>query len=163
LKALWRANFLALEGAAALAATVVLIILSECVIGPERLDSYLEAERFTVFPQLAALSGALLGLVITAGALVLDRMADGRLSLIQRSRHGDDLWQIFRAAMRALGFSTVLGIIALVPTGCTTIDRWIAYAWLLAGFLSVVRIARVIWVVGFLLAIISRQGNEGGA
>jgi hypothetical protein len=159
----WEAEFLRNEAVAALLVATGLIVLSEVVLGPARLDRYLDANRFTVFSQLAALLGALLGLVIAAGALVLDRVAEGRLRLVSESRHGPKLWRTFKSAMVWLGWGTLLAVAVLVPTNCATADRVVIYAWLVAALLVVVRLARTIWIVGLLMDLVDSQARATGS
>lgn len=154
----WEADFLARERLAVLVITGCVIVLSEAVLGPERLNAYLDEHRFAVFPQLAALFGALLGLVLAASALVIDRIAEGRLDLVLRSEHAPKLWDTFGSAMASLGAATLISIVVLIPTSSAVVDRIIVYLWTLASLLVVARLARTIWIVGLLMNVVGKQG-----
>lgn len=158
----WEADFLRYERWAAFVLAVILVLLSELILGPEHLDGYLDKNRFSVFPAFATLFGALLGLVIAAAAVVLDRIAEGRLPLVQRSRHAPKLSQTFTSAMVWLGLATLLSTLVLIPT-TATIDRICAYLWALSALMVVVRLTRTIWIVGYLMRIVSQQQPPSGA
>jgi hypothetical protein len=153
----WAESFLFYELLACWLCTAALVVLSETILGPRDLNSYLDAHRYNVFTALSAVFGALLGLVIAASALVLDRLAEGRLHLVQQSRHVHALPAIFKSAMVALAAATLFSIILLVPTGSAMVDRVLAYVWLLFVLLVAVRLARVIWLVGELMEIVAVQ------
>lgn len=153
----WEEHFLAREAKLCYLAAGALIVVSEAILGPSALDWYLDANRFTVFPAMVAADSALLGLVIAATALVLDRLAEGRLALVQQSRHIGALAGIFKSAMAWLGAATLASIIALVPLASNVADRVVAYVWALCTMLVLARLARVIWATGYLMDIVSRQ------
>lgn len=156
----WESRFLARERAACVLVAVAFVVVSEVFLGPERLDHFLSETRFTVFPQLAALLGALLGLVIAAGAIVLDRVAEGRLAVVSESRHGRDLWATLRSAMWSLGLSTLLASLAVVPLGNSVADRVVVYLWVFSALLVTARLARTVWIVGWLMDIVAAQEAE---
>ncbi len=156
----WEPNFLRNELWACWVLTAVLVVLSEVVLGADQLDDYLDSNRFTVFPAMVGVEGALLGLVIAASALVLDRLAEGRLALVQQSRHVGALSGIFKSAMVALGGATVAAALVLTPTTSAAVDRAIVYVWTLLTLLAIARLSRVIWIVGHMLDIVARQKTE---
>ncbi|MFI5037538.1 MAG: hypothetical protein ACHP93_03585 [Solirubrobacterales bacterium] len=139
---------------------VALAVLSEVVLGPRHLDVYLQANRYTVFGSLVAVCGALLGLVIAASALVLDRLAEGRLHLVQQSRHIHAVPAVFKSAMVVLGAATLVAILVLIPTGSAVADRILVYVWSLCALLVVARLARVIWLVGEMMRIVAAQESS---
>jgi hypothetical protein len=153
----WAAHFLACELVLCWLGTAFLIALSEVLLGPRHLNAYLGANRYTAFAAMVGVYGVLLGLVIAAGALVLDRLAEGRLRLVQQSRHIHALPAIFRSAMASLGIATVLSAIALIPTRSAVANRVVVYAWVLFTLLVIARLARVIWIVGKLMDIVATQ------
>lgn len=153
----WEEHFLAYEARLCLLATAALVLLSECILGPSVLDRYLTANRFTVFPAMVGADSALLGLVIAATALVLDRLAEGRLALVQQSRHIGTLSGVFKSAMAWLGLAAIASVIALVPLASNTANRVVAYLWAMCTLLIIARVARVIWVTGELMDIVSKQ------
>jgi hypothetical protein len=156
----WEPSFLRNELWVCWGLTAALGVLSEVILGAGRLDDYLDQYRFTVFPAMLGVEGALLGLVIAASALVLDRLAEGRLALVQQSRHAGTLAGIFKSAMVTLGVATVAGAAALVPTTSALGDRVVVYIWALLTLLSIARLARVIWIVGYMLDIVARQKTD---
>jgi hypothetical protein len=153
----WEVRFLAHEAGLCCLTTGLLVAVSEVIVGPGTLDRYLVANRFTVFPAVVGADSALLGLVIAATALVLDRLAEGRLALVQQSRHIADLPRIFKSAMAWLGAATLASVVALVPLASNVADRGVAYVWTLSTLLVAARLARVIWATGLLMDIVSRQ------
>lgn len=156
----WESRFLVRERTACVLVAVGFVVISEVILGPERLDHFLSETRFAVFPQLAALLGALLGLVIAAGAIVLDRVAEGRLAVVGESRHGRDLWSTLRSAMWSLGLSTLLAMLAVVPLGCSLADRVVVYLWIFSALLVTARLARTVWIIGWLMDIVAAQEAE---
>jgi hypothetical protein len=152
----WEADFLRFEAGTAFVLALVLVLVSELFLGPEHLDDYLDKHRFDVFPALATLFGALLGLVIAAAAVVLDRIAEGRLPLVQKSRHAPKLSQTFVSAMVWLGLATLVSTLVLIPTSAM-IDRIAVYLWAFCALMVVARLIRTIWIVGYLMRIVSQQ------
>ena len=153
----WEPRFFEYERWASGVGLAALVIGSEVVIGPRHLDSYLDANRYVVFGAIAGVCGALLGLVIAASALVLDRLAEGRLDLVKQSRHARTLPAVFTSAMASLGGATIFAIVVLVPTGSGVADRVLVYAWAWFGLLVIARLSRVIWIVGLLMSIVVAQ------
>src|SRR3954468_22302456 len=129
MKQRWKADFLFYEGWSCVVAAAALVVVSECVIGPEGLNTYLDANRFLVFGPLATVLGALLGLVLTAAALLLDRIVEGKLAVVQKSVHATKLARTFKAAMWALGAATLLAVLLLVPMSSAVVDRILVYLW----------------------------------
>jgi hypothetical protein len=157
----WSESFLFYELLVSWLGTAALVVLSEAILGPHHLDAYLDANRYSVFTALTAVFGTLLGLVIAASALVLDRLTEGRLQLVRQSRHVHALPAIFKSAMVALAAATLFSIFLLVPMGSATVDRVLVYLWLLFALLVAARLARVIWLVGELMEIVAVQDVAG--
>ena len=160
LAARWEEHFLKFEARLCVLATVALVVVSELLIGPAALDRYLHANRFTVFPAMVGADSALLGLVIAATALVLDRLAEGRLALVQSTPAIASLSGVFKTAMAWLAAATLASVVALVPLESQTANRVVAYVWLLCTLLVAARLARVIWVTGLLMDVVSRQESS---
>jgi hypothetical protein len=80
--------------------------------------------------------------------------------LVQQSRHIGTLSGVFKSAMAWLGLATLASVIALVPLGSDLADRIVAYLWAMCTLLLVARLARVIWVTGLLMDIVSKQESS---
>jgi hypothetical protein len=62
--------------------------------------------------------------------------------------------------MAWLGAATLASVAALVPLQNNIGDRVIAYLWAMCTLLVMARLARVIWVTGLLVDIVSKQESS---
>lgn len=111
-----------------------------------------------VLTAAAGVFGALLGFGITTLAIVLGYAGDDRLKRIREQEdHWRLLWVTLFAGTKALAVATVLGLFGPVffPTSNTIVDSIFLYAFAFACLFSILRTARIIWILRYVTEIIA--------
>jgi len=155
LLAWWRSHFIAVELGLCAIAGAAFVGWAQYLDGAAAIDGLLAGNRGPVYGTLASIFGSLLGFTITAASIVLGFSSSPRLRIIRNSRHYSTLWKVFGATIRALGFATVVSLAALIVDRDSNPNHWILYAVVFAILLSCVRIARAIWVLENIIALIT--------
>lgn len=161
----WRVHFLLAESGLSLALVAVFILWSEYWGGKKIIDATLDGNRSAVYAALASILGSLLGFVITAVSIVLGFSASEKLTVVRESRHYPTLWQVYIAAIRALAFSTIVCIVALVMDRDKQIIHWVMYLAAFACILAAARVARCVWILENIIKLVSQPSkrNSGKA
>jgi hypothetical protein len=155
----WRRHYLAYEGVLCIAGALAVIVYSEHCGGSRHLDAYLGEHGGELYAASSGVYGALLGFIITATAVILDKIE--QLRLVRESRHYPTLWSTLLASMRALGAACVAAILGLVVTHPGLGERVVFFAWTLFSLLAVVRVARCIWIFGWIVSIVGSAPSGG--
>jgi hypothetical protein len=157
----WQRRYVAYESGLCLIATALTIAWSEACGGAPELTSYLIDHQDGLFTASAGLYGTLLGFIIAAAAVILDKVE--QLRLVRESAHYRDLWDTLLAAMRALGLACMVSVVGLLVTHPGLVQRIVFFGWTLLSLLSVARVARCVWVLGRIVTILSavRAGSRG--
>ena len=104
-----------------------------------------------------ALFGSLLGFSITAVSIVLGYANSEKLEIVRMSNHYMDLWNTFKSAIAVLAFATTTTLIGLIFDRNGAPINNILYINVFASILSFFRIARCIWVLNYIIAIVTKQ------
>jgi hypothetical protein len=150
----WRKHFLLVELLIAIALTAMLIIWSVSWGGHQVLLNLVKGNRATIYGALASLFGSLLGFSITAMSIILGFTSSDRLAILRSSSHYKDLWAVFTSAIRFLGITTVLALIGLVFDREAVQRPYIFIACVGLSGLCVLRMARCLWVLERIVAIL---------
>lgn len=150
----WRQRFLLVELLIAIALTAMLIIWSARWGGHQVLLNLVKGNRATIYGALASLFGSLLGFSITAMSIILGFTTSGRLALLRSSSHYKDLWAVFTSAIRFLGITTVLALIGLIFDREAVQRPYIFIACVGLSALCILRMARCLWVLERIVAIL---------
>lgn len=157
----WRRKFLIVELGAVVVGTLVLIAWAECFQGMLEIDRVLSGNRSALYGTLASIFGSLLGFAITAASIVLGFSSSVRLRVVRESRHFPTLWKVFGAAIRALGLATVVSLVGLVVDRDEAPVYFIIYLLVFSFLLSCVRIARTVWVLENIIALMTGPVRSG--
>jgi len=160
LPAWWRAHFIPVEFGVSAVVTAAFIGWAEWLDGASVIDSLLMGNRGPVYGTLATIFGTLLGFTITAASIVLGFSSSPRLRIVRESTHYATLWRVFGSTIRALALATVVGLIALIVDRDSAPRHWILYVVVFGFVLSSVRIARAIWVLENVIALITRPSGK---
>lgn len=152
LRRAWAANFLAFELALGILLTAALAAWSEVLGGADKLECFLYDHGETLYVVLAPIDAAMLGFILAAAAIVVTAAPADRMTLLRESKHYDELWAAFRSAMRFLGLATVASIAGLVVTS-GTLSRVVFIATAGLTIFAVLRVARCIWAVNWVVRI----------
>jgi hypothetical protein len=156
IKSFWEANFLSMELILATVATLVFVAWSELVDNRVFLSQIFADNRQVLYGALTALFGSMLGFIITATSIVLGYANNERLEIVRQSKHYSTLWDVFKSAIRVLAFSTIISLIGLVLDKDLSPINFILYINIFAAILAFLRIARCIWVLENIIAIVTK-------
>jgi hypothetical protein len=136
------------------------VLWSEHWGGSRDLDAHLGDHRGELVAASAGVFGALLGLIITATAVILDKIDP--LRLVRESRHYPQLWETLLASVRALGLACVAAIVALLVTRAGLGERVVFFAWVMLSLLSVARVARCVWIFQHVVTLAAGPPSTNG-
>jgi hypothetical protein len=157
IKRWWERKFLVFEFLTAVGLFLGFTIWSVLINKGVAINNILSGNRQTLYGTLAALFGSLLGFTITAVSIVLGFAASEKLEIVKKSKHYMDLWDIFKSAIKALGFATIFALLGLVFDKDITPVDYFLYINFFTAILSVFRIARCIWVLENIIVIVTKQ------
>lgn len=152
LKKRWNKSFIRYERNLSIIVAIGGAIYLERVVGADQVQLFLEEQRMLVFPVMSTLFGALLGLVIAAATIAVERLSSGALPVVVESGRSPDLGRVFNSALVALGLATLASLVLVIPAN-EGADRFLLYLWIWVVLLAAARVARVVWVVSQILKI----------
>lgn len=157
----WRRHFLVVEGMIAVVLTVAFGVWYWRFGGAASVAALLSGNRSALYGTTASISGSLLGFVITATSIVLGFSASDRLAVIRESDQYPVLWRTFSATIRALAFATIMSLLCLLLDRDTAPFSILVIPLILAVLLSLLRIARTIWVLEHIILLVTRPPPKG--
>ncbi len=157
IKTFWEANFLRLEFLLAGFISLCFSLWSEFVNHGNFVAQIFSESREVMYGTLAALFGSLLGFAITAVSIILGYAANEKLDIVRKSAHYATLWHTFNSAIRILAVSTVIALVGLVVDKDKNPINIILYTNLFFVLLSFFRIARCVWILDYVVAIVSKK------
>jgi hypothetical protein len=155
----YRVHFLWAELGLSLALAILFALWSERWGGKSIIDTTLDGNRSAVYAALASIFGSLLGFVITAVSIVLGFSASEKLTVVRESKHYPTLWRVYIAAIRVLAFATIICVVALVLDRDKQIVHWVMYLAAFGCILATARVARCVWVLENIIALVSRPSQ----
>lgn len=160
----WKKHFMIVELILSIALTVLFAIWYLYLGGEPIICSFLSGNRSSIYGTAASIFGSLLGFSITAISIVIGFSASNRLKIIRESKHFKTMWIVFSSSIWALSLATITSFLALIFDR----DAHPVFLLLLASFfgavLSLFRLARAIWVLEKVIAVItmpSKQSDNG--
>ena len=153
----WRRHFLAVELGIALAVTALLLIWWRYGSGAPILKEVVRGNRGQVYGTFAWIFGSLLGFAITALSVVLGFSSSDRLAVLKNSAYYKQLWEVFTSAIRVLGITTTLWLLALFLDRETHPRPFVLVLCLAVTFLATLRLARCVWVLERIVEIITSK------
>jgi hypothetical protein len=159
LRKLWEANFLFLELILAGLLSLIFSAWSELINNGQLISSIFFETREVMYGALVALFGSMLGFSITAVSIVLGYATNDKLEIVRKSKHYPQLWKVFKAAIKVLALATVASLVGLIFDKDALPINFILYLNLFLLLLSVFRVARAIWVLENIIAIVTKIRN----
>lgn len=156
LKARWEANFLLFELFLAGALFIAFVGWSELINNRQMLGSITVDSREALYGTFASLFGSLLGFSITAVSIVLGYATNDKLAIVRQSKRYNDLWNVFKSAIRVLAFATVVALLGLVFDKDIQPSYFFLYLNIFSAILSSFRIARCVWVLENIILIVTK-------
>lgn len=147
MKKSYRSHFLGWELVFSLLLTVVIIFLVHKYLGVNVLQNKLTEVRDELYGTLAALSGALLGFVITGLSVLLTTGTNKQMNTLKKSKHYKTVFEIFFSTSKYLGLLLVFSLISLIfdKDSAPVIELTVITLWAL--IIVSFRILRCLWVL----------------
>ena len=152
--------FLLLEFVLAVVACSAFVVWAVCFDGAARVEEVLQGNRADVYGTLASICGSLFGFTITAVSVVMATSGSPRLQVVRASKHYGDMWQIFLSSIRCLGAATIILIVGLLVDRDEAPRMWVFYMALFTISVVMVRLARVVWVLGRVIQLVNSPSRS---
>jgi hypothetical protein len=153
----WAANFIKMDMYLSIVISVFFFIWSFFVNKEQFLNTYFHDNREVFYGALTTLFGTLLGFIITAISIVLGYSANEKLAIVKESKHYQDLWDIFKTAIRVLATITIFSLLGLVFDNNQKPFNAFLYITFFLVVLSVFRVGRCIWVLEKIMLIVTKK------
>ncbi len=124
------------------------------------ISGLLKDNRSPLYSTCASVAGSLLGFVIAALAIVLSSAGSARMAPIKGANQLLLLFRVLTAATVVLGTTTVLALLALLLDRETDQRPVFFYLCLGGGMLSAVALARAIWILHGVVAILAAPSRK---
>jgi hypothetical protein len=161
LPAWWRRHFLVCEGGLAVVVTGIFAWWYLQVNGAVAVNGLLKDYRQAIYGTAASVFGSLLGFIITAASIVFAVSGSERLKVIRESQQYPVLWSVFSATIRACGLATIIAFLMLIFDRDQKPMAWLLIIGVFSVSLAILRIARAIWALENVIALISTPRQEG--
>lgn len=146
-KSFYERHFVGLDFLASVLITSVCMIVVRRVWGEQHLLALLSGSRAALYGATASISGSLLGFIVTAVSIIMAFSDSPQLRYVRQSSHYRTIFKVFVGAIWALGFTTIISLVALLwdrdqgpKVGFTYFAFW-------AVVLSATRVAECVWVL----------------
>lgn len=157
LRSNWEANFLSAEFKLAIVLAILFSVWSEYIDKGVFINRFFTGNRQDLYTALVALFGSLLGFSITAVSIILGYAHSDKLQVLRESERYVDLWTTFKSAIAVLAFATMTTLLGLVFDKDDAPINLILYINGFASILSFFRVARCIWILNYIIAIVTKQ------
>ncbi|WP_157800951.1 hypothetical protein [Bacillus solitudinis] len=144
---LYRAHFLGIE------LCVSFVIIGLTIFSLDKWGSYsliqtnLNEIRDVFYGTLAALSGALLGFVITGLSVLLTSSSNEQIERLRKSKQYKVVFKVFFSTSKYLGILLLTSLICLVFDKDSNPMIWLTFACLWSLMIVTFRLLRCIWVL----------------
>lgn len=156
----WQRNFLWCELATAIVAGVIIAVWGFCFGGNYFIDELLRGSRSEVYSVLASICGSLFGFVIAATSIILGLSGRGQLAVVRESPSYQDLWKVLFSAIKFLGITTIVTVVALVLDDKASPNFWVTHATIILLLIVLFRLWRCIWVLEKTIKLVSGETNS---
>ncbi|MDD2468056.1 MAG: hypothetical protein PHI97_29105 [Desulfobulbus sp.] len=156
----WRRKFLLIELCLAVVLTVLFVVWYLLLGGETTLCSFLEGNRSSIYGTAASIFGSLLGFSITATSIVLGFSTSDRLKILRDSKQFKTLWMVFSSSIWALSLATTTSFLALIFDRDSHHVFFLLVAAFFGAILSLLRLARTIWVLENIITIITMPSKQ---
>ena len=157
----WEEHFLGAEATVAFVPPAILFIWFLWFGGTTQIDCFMHGYRADLYRTTTAISGTLLGISLAAASFALNSATSPRLAVVRESKHYSTLWKTFFQAARSLG------LLAVVSLACMILDRdgspnpWLLIFYTLFLGMSIIRLARVIWILEQIIKLVTGTSLRG--
>jgi hypothetical protein len=153
-------NFIIIEFLEGVAITLLFVLWVENIAGRETMFNWLFGIRKELYATIASVSGALLGFIITSVSIVIVFTQSERLELLRKSKHYPTLYRVFTVAIKYLGFTALMALMCLLVDKDSHPQSWAVYLVVLGSVLSIVGIARCVWVLENMISVATKKENS---
>lgn len=147
MKRKYRTHFLTIELIISFILIGLVALVVYCTIGVDVFNSSLNEIRDVMYGTLAALSGAMLGFVITGLSVLLTTNSTKQIDKLKRSKHYKTIFLIFFSTSKYLGFLLLFSLISLVLDKDSNPLIIMPLITLWAMIIVTFRVLRCLWVL----------------
>jgi hypothetical protein len=127
------------------------------------LDPVMRRNGSAFYTATAAIIGSLLGFTISAITLLLAFSESPALALLASSKKYPELWKVFLSSIRWLGIGTAYSLATIMLDGEGPLRHWLFYGSVTVLLVCGARVARAIWVLENVTALVIGQRNSASA
>ncbi len=151
----WRKkHFLGMEAGAVVLFTLLLVAWFCFHEGESHVNALMQGNRANIYGTMATIAGSLLGFSVTTTSIMLGFSSSARLSVVRNSKHYPVLWKTCFQTIRYLGYLTVIALLCLIGDRDSAPVSWLVLPFFMSVGLSVVRLARMVWILERVIEII---------
>ncbi len=151
----WERHFLGVDALIAVGLTAAMAIWYLYFEGADQVAELLQGTRTNIYRTLASISGTLLGLSIASASFTLNAVSSPRLSVLRNSRHYPTLWRTLFQTTWFLGSVTLVALVCMIWDRDDAPATWLVIPLALSVWLSVFRLARVIWILEYVIGVLA--------
>lgn len=149
----WDKHFLVYELRLVVFLEVGMLIWAMRYHGLTHIDALLDGNRVPIYTAAASIFGALFGFVITALSVVISVADNPGIALLRKTRHYQDLWDVFTSSIKVLSLTTIASIAGLVLDRDASVGHnyhpisYVFYVFVFFTMLSIARLSRCVWAL----------------
>ncbi|EIM05216.1 hypothetical protein A1A1_17335 [Planococcus antarcticus DSM 14505] len=147
LKRIYRVHFLGIELILSFIAIAAILISINQFFSFEDFQGSLDTIRSGLYGTLAAISGAMLGFVITGLSILLTTNSTVQMEKLKKSKHYITVFKIFFSTSKYLGILLILSLVSLVFDKDVSPILILSFMTLWAVIIVTFRLLRCIWVL----------------
>lgn len=156
----WQRHFLGVDALIAFGLTAALAVWYLVFEGADHVEQLLQGNRTNIYRTLASISGTLLGLSIASASFALNALSSPRLAVLRNSQHYPTLWRTLFQSTWFLGGLTIAGLVCIIWDRENAPTTWLVIPLALFVCLSIVRLARVVWILEQVIGILAKPSPD---
>lgn len=156
----WCRSFRFIEELVSLALAASLSAWLMLFNGSEAISVGDQSQLVSIVSILASLYGSILGFLLAVLALLFGSIAEDKFRLLRESKPYNDLWWIFRSAIRSCAFALVISVISLAWIWFKHPSIIVLVVMFGCFVLVVLRIGGVVWILEKLMDVEIAKGRR---
>jgi len=154
IKKSYKKHFLEWEFFVSLFVAIVVIMYINALCSSRDVEDWIIANKKSVYPLIATISGTLLGFVITGVSIIIAFSESEKLKLLKKSKQYKTIFEVYFSTIKFLALTTVMAVIGLILDDSrampfTNLDYNIGVSYIIFWLviISSFRIYRCLWIL----------------